>query len=1125
MPLLGLDSVFICGAKSVRDFDDWDMPASNKPKKKKPVAKKPPTATRTSQLREGLNAKEKRKSSDVARSLESSINNDELTEQQQRLQNLEHKQEIQTLKNQNIELLKENEQLKESLDKQELTSFSVQTELDKENEENDAQSIQLDKLVANLQKEKENMQLSIDELRTSKEVTDQQNANLLKERESQNVLLQCAQEQVENYKKENENLKKVQNEFQEKSQSGLDVEKSEENAVQTMPQEQPLLVEDKICQTEVTSALMKEPKPEEQKIKHKVDHLMEEISGQKERLEVLTLEREDLQEKFDLQTFVAKQLENVNGSLMEKNESLEHKLRDVQDLVNTKNMEINAISSNLEIITRELDESKKNVVIREEDVARLEGELATTRKDTIAKNEEIDGLNDLLKRQKVDLEEFESALDSKDERINQLNKFLKQEEAELIKTNETKNEEIKRLRELLQNQEEELTKNKKDNYKKMRVMEEQIVKTRKQKEEYEDRTHQLQSQIEDLAKEIKALQILNEKLQKSKDEELNVSVFEEVQFEQKQNSFSPFMERTPNSTEPEPEVKLLRQQIDEQQFEMEVRETSFKSEVSELQKSAEYQEHVISKLELDNSQLRKQTYELNETILSHEDKIRTLINENSLLTEQLQEQTEYEKEKQVSNELIAKNEREDTEKLLKIHKQEIESYRSQLNEYEQRVDELIQSNEKDASNLESQLTALQIKLELKCKDYKKLLEECELLRRHKEQEFIHRDEQELYLLREIERVQHECRQRISSVEEDRDKQISNLNLYHDEKMMKIELECEQLKTNELEIAREDFKNQLQSLINERDELLLAVKRLESLLSKKTHGNFDNSDSGSLNGQVIKSLSEERENHKHASREMLNMLTKLDKRFEKQYENSRTNKQDGLNNTWPMINQSGFRNGRHLSSSHSDSSNANYDMREQLEQARADIAEKMEDLDNTILSINSDYRVSTPIHHSLNNSIHDTDDGLHPNSIASSSSSVPYGLNWLSSSPSQSSSPALSSLRKDMHNFSSESSSPKSSRKKQLKMLFDAFQRLDQQCRALENENIEFSHESWYKDLQAWKQRAIVRLNLLQQRIQGHISDEDLINSIVFRPSDHEVRNIIADVNDKYDRMSNGLGEY
>jgi hypothetical protein len=658
-------------------------------------------------------------------------------------------------------------------------------------------------------------------------------------------------------------------------------------------------------------------------------------------------------------------------------------------------------------------------------------------------------------------------------KVNDVQKLACEKDNEILRLSsklDSLKEELDKNEQHKTNQEQQLHDQNEDFVKKSRLIEEQLSQTAQQKEQLENDMRAMKQRTEDLIDEIEKLKETNISFMNSELQAKN---------ELMQNASNPLEPSLGACNDSESELEILRQQLEEQHVEMTNLETNLKSEVSDLQQSAESQEQLISKLEHDNMCLRKQVSELNQTVISHEDTLKSLTNENNNLSNQLHSVQEHNEEIFDSTDSISQKEKEKTEDLLRIYQQEIETYKGKLNSQDSKVCAALKTKDQDMSSLENQIVVLQASLDAKSRDYKSLHTECARLRKYKEQELSQQDEQESYLLHEIERVQHDSKHQLNSMEEKKDREIAELARQHEDKLLEIELEYEQLKSSELEHAQEDFKTQLDSLVAQRTQLMIALKKMETLLLLQKHSNgFDTSHTENGENGL----------YQHLMQSILSL----------------TNHNTVLDNTWPQISQSGGLNGTRRLSCESTTPF----IREQLEKAKEDICQQMKDLDNILLGSSSlDNRLSSSLNESFNGSIFDSEDGIGSRSIHSSSP-IPYSKKQIQS--------PVHSPFKDSGLSTDSSVGRNSFHEKQLKELIESFNRLERQCHSLENEGVQLLHESWYKDLQSWKHRANSRLRLLEHRLLGSRNDSALMSAILFRPSDEEVQEIIADVNKKYD---------
>ena len=92
---------------------------------------------------------------------------------------------------------------------------------------------------------------------------------------------------------------------------------------------------------------------------------------------------------------------------------------------------------------------------------------------------------------------------------------------------------------------------------------------------------------------------------------------------------------------------------------------------------------------------------------------------------------------------------------------------------------------------------------------------------------------------------------------------------------------------------------------------------------------------------------------------------------------------------------------------------------------------------------------------------------------------------------------------------------------QLNMIKDIFSKLEKQCEKLKQESSDCWNEKWFNDLEIWKHRVQYRLDILQKQLcidsdtAVSVPPHTYSKSIIFRPSNAEVKAIIANVNEKF----------
>ena len=661
--------------------------------------------------------------------------------------------------------------------------------------------------------------------------------------------------------------------------------------------------------------------------------------------------------------------------------------------------------------------------------------------------------------------------------------------------------------------------------KQMMLLEEQLMQTRQLKDQYEDKIEELKTENERL------------KTASSDNHQRRISFVEESL--SSANPLEPTFGENNDSTF---KLEILQQQLEEKHLEMASMETNLKSEVCELQQSAENQERLVAKLECENKQLIRQSYELNDDVLTKQERIDELMNENNHLSALLSlndKDNVNNSEKPSYDSMSQSGLRFGSERDLQHTDQEIEALKEEIQSRDMENQELLKCKDNELTRLEKQIELLQNDLDRRVTQNHDLSVECEQLRMLRDKEEETSVQQETYLLYEIERVQSEYKQKAHSVEEDKDNQIALIRSDHEERIFEMEVEFENRKSVEIETIREDYLTQIESLESQRAELMVALRKLENT---KLTGENDNDDSLEKNG--------ERQNEGRIN-DIISMLANLEchmNQKNKQYNNPPAS---DLNKTWPATTYAT----ENLTESYDDE--RHFDFREQIEQARSDLSMQIRDLSKIFpitptsplsptASLNgSAYTASFEEinafdyedhhHHPMSASSPLTPKQApkkthHPASVFRRSPQPPATTNFRHDSGIESSvisssyhqqNPYLSSSTNNggvgygsCEDQQTTESSPKLLHQKQLRDLMHSFQRFDLQCR-LVGSTTDFSNEKWFIDLQAWRERVNTRLRKIEQH---YLNEEDsLFNSIIFRPSNLEIREIIADVNKKYDR--------
>ena len=633
--------------------------------------------------------------------------------------------------------------------------------------------------------------------------------------------------------------------------------------------------------------------------------------------------------------------------------------------------------------------------------------------------------------------------------------------------------------------------------KQMILLEDQLMQTRQLKDQYEDKIERLTNENENLLKSVKKQ--LPTPFVDSTDEKLVTEI--------SLNSANPLEPSFGEKCDSSFRLEILQQQLEDQHLEMASLETNLKSEVCELQQNAESQERLVAKLEHENKKLIRQSYELNDNILTQQERIEELLNENNHLSA-LVDVGDKDISRSLSSDSISQN-RSLTgtadEQEIRYLNQDIKTLKDQLTSQELENDRIIKSSEEKSERLEKQIEQLQNDTERKDLTIRELSTECYQLRMLKDKEQATSVEQESYLLCEIERVQSEYKQKAHCVEEDKDNQITLLRREHEEKLLEMEIEFENRKSVELNNVREDYLAQIESLESQRVELVLALRKLDTMKAEDEDKNYSSdNDERKLTKETLHEHDE-----KHINGDILSMLANLKHLL------NHKNKQDdvNLNKTWPTAETSAHQ---------IPFAENNTSLRDQIEKARSDISMQIRDLDKF-------FPISpTP---TTQQSLNDTSSSF--DEIVFDYDSSPHTISSSSHCPNSASTPASKQTPAANDRFSSPSvfrdsgiapdfatsnnrNTPGVFYEKQLRDLLHSFRRFELQCRLVGS--TDFSSEKWFVDLRTWRERVNTRLRKIEQYYLGEEHDDDsILKSIVFRPSDLEIREILADVNKKYDR--------
>ena len=711
------------------------------------------------------------------------------------------------------------------------------------------------------------------------------------------------------------------------------------------------------------------------------------------------------------------------------------------------------------------------------DIEKLQSDLENAKKintDTIIKYENEKSVCSDLEDKNRELEE-QLLLSSQN--ANGLETSLKESKLLLA----MKDVEIEKLQNASTAEKEEFEKLKKQ----MILLEEQLMQTRQLKDQYEDKIEWLTSEVENRLRS-------KEKPFTDGDQK----IVSEISL----NSVNPLEPSFGEKNDSAFKLEILQQQLEEQHLEMASLETNLKSEICDLQQNAENQERLVFKLEHENKQLIRQSYELNDNILTQQERIEELMNENNHLSALLSLGNKNCNDQNLLLDSISQSQsRIDNDRDFQQLNLEIEALKDKLISQELEKEKNLKSNDCESSWLEKQIESLQSDLDEKAITIRDLTAECQQLRMLKNKEQATSVEQESYLLCEIERVQSEYKQKAHRVEEDKDDQIALLRKEHEEKLLEMEVEFEHCKALELNNVREDYLSQIESLVSQRAELMMALRKLESTKDDDKNYLSDNDD------RLMKPTFH-RQDGNNMDGDILIMLANLERHMNFKNKQQKTAAVD-LNKTWPTA------EGSALPTSTTDTMN----LRDQIEKARSDISMQIQDLDKF-------FPISpTTTQHSLNDTsssfdeiIFDYEDSVHrPNSASSPVQKQTRGDPLLTTPPSVFRDSGIAS---DFATSLSNSNyqNPVPFYEKQLRDLLHSFRRFELQCRLVGG--TDFSSEKWFIDLRTWRERVNTRLRKIEQHYLGGEHDEDsILKSIVFRPSNLEIREIIADVNQKYDR--------
>ncbi|XP_057304925.1 uncharacterized protein LOC130641922 isoform X2 [Hydractinia symbiolongicarpus] len=850
------------------------------------------------------------------------------------------------------------------------------------------------------------------------------------------------------------------------------------------------------------------------------ERLTEETKNLKAQIEILSQEKNNLnKESKSLQTKYENELSNLKNQLELSNANSSDQEKIFKEKLSEE-------QKTVEDWKTKFYDLKEKVKSTEE---QLNSEIEQLKQDVVQENKRKEDLNHQLD----DCEDQNKILNSKLENLKVCNENLN------IEVNKLKDESSKRQIDLVQKEKEYTITHKK--LKKSieelnSCLEEErqhgLSEIKKKEDEIERQKHLLQISHNEMEIQKSSLESMNEKLISASKEIMKLEL----------------------------EKKDLKKHCEDLTDNVRKETVIFQTRITNLEDSLQEYEDKYSKLEYDNSKLQNSLQALQEQINIMKGDLEFINQENQNLVNELGCSKERIKELENINKLLIseiENLKEQEEQQLVMFKRNYESQNRQHKETLSVQQHLTESVEYQLHHEKQKVLSKEKEIKEANRKYQ------EALLDFKQQDKALRDANETYMLEEINRIQRECRNKIIELEAEQEQNSYELQQSFEDKFAQLNIDLEESKHDEVEIVKEDYRQRLHAVIHQRDELMIALKKMETvLLDQKLDYVYESKElkdelkskvkeldrlqvkydaQNKVVDHMLTSLEQER-SAQRGSKEILETLNKLERQFNEQFSCSKhtlstpRDSVDSLldesctvsifdgschefNITWPQPVKNYQPDNRKKSTESMMEIPSR--IKEKIEEIRAEITLRLKDIDN--FQKPPSYRQSSPHRYD------DLDymDGMFLQSGESSLS--PHQYNEETKRNQIRSLSKADSMNKITDSGFTETSYHSIYIQSQLRVINDIFSKLNRLCGVIKKEQYKMPERRWHHELETWKKQVHHRLQLLHDNVSettltSRTSNTDVekhlpnvyTKSIVFRPSANEVKAIIDNVNRKYE---------
>ena len=485
-------------------------------------------------------------------------------------------------------------------------------------------------------------------------------------------------------------------------------------------------------------------------------------------------------------------------------------------------------------------------------------------------------------------------------------------------------------------------------------------------------------------------------------------------------------------------------------------------------------------------------------------------------------------------------------------------------------------NTKIIENLKQESNFLKNEIQSKERELSEMSRKYELsISQVEEREKELREENESYLSEEIDRIQHDCKNKLKKLEAEREGNETRLTREYEDKVTELEVAYEKLKADDSDVLRDDYERHLDDVSTQCEQLVEDKSSMEDLITSQK-AEFDEElqklretlafkvrefellqakydAQHRLVDFVTLSLEQERAKKNNSNDEILNILEKLEQKVTETFqfpndsnelyasessinsmmteslpESLYTNPLE-LNTTWPpkynKREASPIRRWSSLGVLEQDQEKR----KELIERLRAEISIQLNGM-GIYPSANGVGNLSSSHNTSLNNKLPKPWSGImeedrnHLSPIDRSNgilSNKSYGKGLSSSSPSVRTTFFRNKISHDSGLDQNDDINELISYPNQLHNVIEMFKKLKEQHEQMKEENSVSFDRQWSVDLENWRNRVQYKIDDLKpSKAPSDRSDSALStissSSILFHPNDNEVKAIIENTNKMYD---------